>query len=1510
MRSVLAACALALVSGAGAQDAAQQNPTQQNPTQQHAPRVVFLIGEREYGSERTMPAFAERLERDLQLRTDVLTGDGQRLPELDVLDAALDSADLLVLFLRFREADDAQLERLQQWFDDGRPCVALRTTSHAFVEHKGWFPPLFGGHYKAHAPNGQGTLAMVDPRAHGHPILRGMAPRVEMGHGGTYNAQPLADSATPLVFGRTGTLPAEPIAWVNRYRPTSRLFYTSLGSRENFEREEFQTLLGNAVLWCLEREVPAKGAFGSGSERAPMLPGDISLPAPANRPDDAVVLFDGDTNVFRHWDPSVEPLAIGIDQRADTSSGGPVYDGGRWPTEHRALTARPGFGDVVTTDVYGDYHLHVDVMLPTGPDWVPDEFRGRSGIYLEGRYELEIADSAGRAPDEWSMGAIAGQRAPRVDAARPAGQWQSLDIHFRHRQDEDAVISAWLNGEQIHDRVRLREPTVYGFRRETPGARSIGTDGGLRHARAAAQSFAFGDGGFTLAARFRTEGSGTLAAKAPPRGKWARNGKTLFLRGGQLVYDIGWVGAMQSPGRYDDGRWHRVLLTHDGDTAHMFVDGERVASRQPFVAPDDPSHVFKIGATAPDFGGPFTGEISDVVVWEHRVTADKATQWTRGETVHLGDAAFEWQPTEPRSEPSARNWQAVRGPIRLQADTSAVRFANVWLRPLAEVDHRGLIAARDADVLARGARLYRAVCTECHTAPQQAFAAGLQNGDDPRAIYETLEKGFGDKQAMAWIPAGPRYAIVHFVRDQLGLPPVDDAYLQEQPAGVSSPADGAHEVVDDDDWPEYRRSDYGDVLHWTYQVADDNFAQKGIAVRVDGGPGGISRGNAFVVYDHDTMRMAAAWTGEGFIDWKGVAFDRSHNTHASIVGDVAFVNPDAPGWADPETGSFDDVRLVGRDDRRFGPLPRRWVRFLGRRQLGARTVLEYTVGSVPVRETPGCDRVFGTPVFTRSLEVGPSEQDLWLRVAPADVAVRLQADGRDVEMVTRDGSLLAHIAPGDAPLRLTARIVAGNARMLALHEALFDVDGRLPDAAAEPATRWPETIDASVLRGEADGPYAVDEFVLPDLEDNPWRSWLRLGGFDFFADGERMAVSTWNGDVFVVDGVGAETATWRRIAAGLHQPLGVRILDDVVYVGCRDQICVLEDTDGDGETDHYRCFNNDHQVTEHFHEFAMGLQSDPDGNFYYAKSARHAKPALVPHHGTLLKVSADGERTEIVANGFRAANGVCIEPDGSFFVTDQEGHWTPKNRINRVVPGGFYGNMMGYHDVASTADDAMEQPLCWLTNTFDRSPAELLRVEGDRFGLPAGALLELSYGTGRVHLVLEDEVGGRRQAGCIAMPFGPFATGVMRGRFHPGDGQLYCCGLYGWSGARTRPGGLYRVRYVGGALPMAVAMKSVGAGLQLTFGCELERELAEDPQSWSIKTWSLRRSANYGSPHLDEQPLAVGSARLGDDGRTVLLTLPSLAPTMCVSIDYDLEQRGGDVLRGSIHGTLHALAPR
>ena len=121
---------------------------------------------------------------------------------------------------------------------------------------------------------------------------------------------------------------------------------------------------------------------------------------------------------------------------------------------------------------------------------------------------------------------------------------------------------------------------------------------------------------------------------------------------------------------------------------------------------------------------------------------------------------------------------------------------------------------------------------------------------------------------------------------------------------------------------------------------------------------------------------------------------------------------------------------------------------------------------------------------------------------------------------------------------------------------------------------------------------------------------MRLSGLDFVPGSDAAVVCTWDGDVWRVDGVkGSDpTVNWRRIASGLFQPLGIKMVNGAVVVSCRDQIVRLRDLNGDGETDFYGSVNSDHQVTEHFHEFAMGLQADEAGNLYYAKSARHARP--------------------------------------------------------------------------------------------------------------------------------------------------------------------------------------------------------------------------------------------------------------------------------------------------------------
>ena len=838
------------------------------------------------------------------------------------------------------------------------------------------------------------------------------------------------------------------------------------------------------------------------------------------------------------------------------------------------------------------------------------------------------------------------------------------------------------------------------------------------------------------------------------------------------------------------------------------------------------------------------------------------------------------------------------------------------------LDHAGLIAGLGPKNLQRGEAIYTRVCANCHgtkdqpgslpTAPRFASAT-LKNGSDPFTMYRTITDGFGQMAAQTWMVPQQKYDVIHYIREQYlrtatpgRYAAVDQAYLGRLPKGTTrGPAPSEIEP--------WVAMDYGPSLMATLEVGTNasNFAYKGIAVRLDPGQGGVSRGSAWMLYEHDTLRLSAAWTGQGFIDWDGINFNGRHQVHPRIVGQVHVNNPDGPGWENPRNPASSDPRIIGRDGRRYGPLPHSWAQYRGLYQHGNQIILAYKVGTADTLETPGREMDPAhpkTPIFTRTLEIGPTTDELSMRVAPAQVAVSLVGGGAE-RLRLHDGFHMLDIPPSRS-----SRVV----KVL-----MSDSDPKTLDAyasaspsptAIEPLThggprRWPEVLKTQPVIGQDDGPFAADVLTVPN--NNPWLCQMRPSGLDFLPDGRHAAVCTWDGDVWLVDGIDEPSRglSWQRIASGLFQPLGVKVVEGKIYVGCRDQIVCLRDLNGDGETDFYECYNSDHQVTDHFHEFAMGLQIDAEGNFYYAKAARHGLKAVVPQHGTLLRVGKGGGPTEILATGFRAPNGVCLNPDGTFFLTDQEGFWLPKNRINWVKRGGFYGNMWGYHDVTDPSDNVMEPPVCWITNAFDRSPGELVRVESNN---PAwvplrGALLNLSYGNGKVFVIPHEIVGGQMQGGMCALQLPAFPTGVMRGRFHPTNGQLYACGLFAWAGDRTQPGGFYRIRATGKPMCVPVELHARKKTLAITFTGPIDPKAAADPTRYAVKTWSLKRSAKYGSDHYDERPAQIAGVKVSDDGRTITLEIPNLQPTWCMEITYAIRSKAGDPVEGVIDNTIHRL---
>jgi mono/diheme cytochrome c family protein len=338
-----------------------------------------------------------------------------------------------------------------------------------------------------------------------------------------------------------------------------------------------------------------------------------------------------------------------------------------------------------------------------------------------------------------------------------------------------------------------------------------------------------------------------------------------------------------------------------------------------------------------------------------------------------------------------------------------------WVQALERGDHGEIVSSWNARTLRQGREIYSMMCVVCHGTEDQPgslptalrFAEGkFKNGADPYSMYLTLTKGYQQMVAQPQYTTAQKYAVIHYIRETFLRPhnptqltEITPQYLASLPKGL---ARAEPENVDRSRTP-YERMELGPALFWTYQVAPDNIAQKGIAIRLDDGPGGVSKGRAWMVYDHDTMRVAAATTGS-FIDWKGIAFDGSHGTHTSLTGERRFVNPPGPGWS---VGGFEDTRAPARDGKKYGP--HAGLKFEGLYLHGDRTVIAANIHGTRVLESPAWLDRGDTPVFVRTINLAEAKKPLRLRVAPDEVNVALRGDGA---LTRQDGFWIATLPSG------------------------------------------------------------------------------------------------------------------------------------------------------------------------------------------------------------------------------------------------------------------------------------------------------------------------------------------------------------------------------------------------------------------------------------------------------------------------------------------------------------------
>ncbi|MBI5802660.1 MAG: PQQ-dependent sugar dehydrogenase [Verrucomicrobia bacterium] len=405
----------------------------------------------------------------------------------------------------------------------------------------------------------------------------------------------------------------------------------------------------------------------------------------------------------------------------------------------------------------------------------------------------------------------------------------------------------------------------------------------------------------------------------------------------------------------------------------------------------------------------------------------------------------------------------------------------------------------------------------------------------------------------------------------------------------------------------------------------------------------------------------------------------------------------------------------------------------------------------------------------------------------------------------------------------------------------------------------PSSVFTSSYRGEA--------FPLPK-EAN-----LLVGGMDFLPNGD-LAVCTWAGDVWIVEGATGSPAAakYRRFARGLAEPMGLAVRDGKIYVGTKQGLYRLTDTDSNGEADLFECLNQGWGYTGSYNAFVYGPVFDKAGNFILA-SAGHSGRWDSPYMGWGIRISPDGAKLDAICSGFREPNGIgTFGPDRDVFVSENQGQWMAACKLNHVTPGKFYGHPSAWPAPQEEygKHTRFDPPAVWFPYKLARSTTGIVEITDDRFGPFKGQLVVGDFQNAIVTRVQLEKVNGEYQ-GAVWPFLKQFQSGVNRLAYGP-DGKLYiggCQAPLSWKAVAPLDFALERVSYTG-KLPFEVKeVHALRDGFELTFTQPVEAKAAADPESYDVTQYGFKYHAKYGSPEFDHDGKENAATLIKVTGATV-----------------------------------------
>lgn len=396
-------------------------------------------------------------------------------------------------------------------------------------------------------------------------------------------------------------------------------------------------------------------------------------------------------------------------------------------------------------------------------------------------------------------------------------------------------------------------------------------------------------------------------------------------------------------------------------------------------------------------------------------------------------------------------------------------------------------------------------------------------------------------------------------------------------------------------------------------------------------------------------------------------------------------------------------------------------------------------------------------------------------------------------------------------------------------------------------------------------------------------SWFkpRIGGMDFMPDG-RLAICTWDslGAVYLLDGISGddpEKIKIKRIASGLAEPLGLKVVDGEIYIMQKQELTKLVDVDGDEIIDEYQSLCNKWKVSDKFHEFAFGLVYK-EGYFYGTlatdiNNGGTSTDPQVPDRGKVIRVGkADGSMT-FLATGLRTPNGIGVGPDEQLFIADNQGDWLPSNKIVHLQKGAWYGSRAV--DFEGTKYKKPTPPVLWLPQgEIANSPSQPVLLH---HGVYKNQLLFGDVSYGGIQRGFIEKIDGIYQGAVFRFSQG-LEAGINRMVWAP-DGSLYVGGVgLNWSWGQTGKllYGLQRLTFNGESAFEMLAVRAQQDGIEIELTQPLASGLGLNPDDYEVKQWWYLPTKNYGGPKQNEETLIPKLIRVSPDRRRLFLQLPKM----------------------------------